>query len=467
MSYFWKDILSRLNNVHRTSTLLILIIPCLISLSVNSQNATLTNAVSSNNECGEEIRLICRGMGSLEVLFWFTNVIRLPINASDFTTEPSFISIRVHGSTDHYGYCYANGRVILNTTIVGVSQGKLKSDSLMAKFENLLNISLPYNRTTTWDDKVSYLYKIGKNEYSTQKFVDVFLEYKPSQGFDKIVTPTLLDNRVDISFSLERETVDLTWKTEVYVYIPDYIPETWFGWFGKEYSISLKELADYSGNIISSPNSTKSTLSIRFSIPGAFLQIFPHEEVRCLDIAPSEMNVSRRGEVFEKDITGDSVEDLYIRFKWVVPWWSLIGVTVLMLAVVASIIIFGISPLKFAKKIPASVWGFLFLVGLFLGAMSLSLIILNIVFLFNPSIAFNQYGWTGFGVWLGIWIAIAFVAIFPLAREVKKWREKRKEPKAWELEDQLKELKEQLGRGVITQEEYEQKKKKLLERSGK
>ena len=31
------------------------------------------------------------------------------------------------------------------------------------------------------------------------------------------------------------------------------------------------------------------------------------------------------------------------------------------------------------------------------------------------------------------------------------------------LQDQLTELKEQLGRGVITQEEYEQKKKKLLE----
>jgi len=43
------------------------------------------------------------------------------------------------------------------------------------------------------------------------------------------------------------------------------------------------------------------------------------------------------------------------------------------------------------------------------------------------------------------------------------WKlKKSKEALAWELEDQLKELKEQLGRGHITQEEYEQK-KKLLE----
>jgi len=33
-----------------------------------------------------------------------------------------------------------------------------------------------------------------------------------------------------------------------------------------------------------------------------------------------------------------------------------------------------------------------------------------------------------------------------------------------ELDDQMKELENQLGRGVITQEEYEQKKKKLLEK---
>ena len=47
----------------------------------------------------------------------------------------------------------------------------------------------------------------------------------------------------------------------------------------------------------------------------------------------------------------------------------------------------------------------------------------------------------------------------------KEEERKRKEAVVWELEDQLKELKEQLDRGVITQEEYEQKKKQLLEES--
>jgi hypothetical protein len=35
---------------------------------------------------------------------------------------------------------------------------------------------------------------------------------------------------------------------------------------------------------------------------------------------------------------------------------------------------------------------------------------------------------------------------------------------AWELEDQLKGLEEQLSLGFIAQEEYEQKKEKLLEK---
>jgi len=463
--------LSNLDSVYRIFTVFLLIVPCVMSLSVNSQNATLINAVSSNNECEEEIRLICRGMGSLRVSFGFTDGVRLPINTSDFATEPSFTSVSVSGQSPYaYGWWkdYANVRVRvdLKTTFISISEGKLKADMLVAEFEKLLKITLLYYGNDTWRDSATYYYKAENPSSALQKLKDAFLEYRPSQGFDKVVTPNLLDDRTSISFSLEKEAEKLMWKTGVEFYIPHYVSEEWFGWLGNEYTISLKELADYSGNITASPYSTKSTLSLWFIIESAFLQIIPKEEVRCLEIVPSQMNVSRDGEVFERDITGGSVEDLYIRFKWVMPWWSLIGATVVTLGVVAFIIGVGITPLKkLSEKIPGSIIGFLFVVGLIFGLMSFLLITLNIIFLFNPSIAFNQYGRMGFGVWLGIWVAIAFVIIFPLAKELKKWRKKRKEPKAWELEDQLKELKEQLGRGVITREEYEQEKKKLLGKS--
>ena len=116
------NLIQKKDSVYRTSILLVLIIPCLISLSVNSQNATLTDAVSSNNECEEEIRLIVRGMADLEVIFRFTDIIQ-PINASDFATEPSFKSIRVYGSSSRYGHGYAYGWVGLNTTFVSVLEG--------------------------------------------------------------------------------------------------------------------------------------------------------------------------------------------------------------------------------------------------------------------------------------------------------------------------------------------------------
>ena len=63
----------------------------------------------------------------------------------------------------------------------------------------------------------------------------------------------------------------------------------------------------------------------------------------------------------------------------------------------------------------------------------------------------------GLGEMLGIYVR----------REIFRpivWKLKgRKEALAWELEDRLTELKEQLSEGVITQEEYEQKRRKLLE----
>ena len=489
MSHCWKDILSKLDGVYRTSKLLILIIPCLISSSVNSRNVTLTSAVSSNDGCEEEILLTyvhALFARDIRIHLRFNNVTTLPLNTSDLTTEPSFISAVASGSASlyhrgHYGGyygswlgCYARGEIVLNTTIVSVSQGKLKADIFMAKFENLLNITLPYNRTTTSGDKVSYIYEIRKNEYPIQKFRDAFLEHKPSQGFNKIITPTLLERAQAISFSLEKETSNLTSETEVDIKYPNYITDEWYGWLGKEYTISLRDLAEYSGPIKASPYSTKSTLrmSIHYNHP---------EELRVFETIPSQMEISTHSTsylgfrdydiYFEKDITGGGVEDLFIRFKYVVPWWYLISLTMVILGAVTFIIIVGINPLMkwYARRhgiLKGTLWIvsgilFLFLLSSLGASGAIAIIELHIVFLFNPFFGFNQYGWIGFGVWLGIWIAIAALAVFPLARKLKK----RKKALAWEFEDQSKELKEQLGRGAITQEEYEEKRKKLLEKT--
>jgi len=80
-------------------------------------------------------------------------------------------------------------------------------------------------------------------------------------------------------------------------------------------------------------------------------------------------------------------------------------------------------------------WWFFFSIELGLGAIGLLLFL------------------SSFGVGFGI-----------LKLGEKIWKlKKSKEALAWELEDQLKELDEQMSLGHITQEEYEQRKKKLEE----
>jgi len=136
-------------------------------------------------------------------------------------------------------------------------------------------------------------------------------------------------------------------------------------------------------------------------------------------------------------------------------------------------------------SMPDWVWGILFLLAVGVGILCLFSILVALLIglpwytfvvpiligviiligliwcLINPFAAFEGFGWIGVGVWLGIWSTLA-VLVFLGWREEKL--EKRKKALALELEDQLKELKEQLDLGYITQEEYEQK-KKLLEKS--
>jgi len=99
-------------------------------------------------------------------------------------------------------------------------------------------------------------------------------------------------------------------------------------------------------------------------------------------------------------------------------------------------------------------WGIV--VGYFIGLFTL---ISSILFKFVTGL------FAVFGV-----CAFAGTAVIAVARYVyKDWlkenERKRRKALAWERKDQLEQLKEQLDRGVISQEEYEQQKKKLLDKS--
>jgi len=95
---------------------------------------------------------------------------------------------------------------------------------------------------------------------------------------------------------------------------------------------------------------------------------------------------------------------------------------------------------------------------------TLSKRVLNFLYIIL-SLPMLMWGFTLLMVIIAFWqvflSSLLFIGVAFIIWKLRKWKQTR----AWELEDQLKELKEQVSRGAITQEEYEQRKKKLLEKS--
>ena len=98
-------------------------------------------------------------------------------------------------------------------------------------------------------------------------------------------------------------------------------------------------------------------------------------------------------------------------------------------------------------------WGIV--VGYFIGLFTL---ISSILFKFVTGL------FAVFGVCAFAGIAVIAVARYVYRDWLKENERKRRKALAWEKQDQLEQLKEQLLRGVISQEEYEQK-RKLLDKS--
>jgi hypothetical protein len=285
---------------------LVIIVFCFILLG--SQYIALTNIASYENY-EESISLEIRPYNGQVLLgFSFTNVSGPPLDISDFINEPSFISITVLGT-----YSPDDNRTVvivaLNTTTVNVSQGKLKADIMKVKFENFFDVILPYTGNSTTGSTVTYIYRIDESP-SIQRFRDAFLASKPSQGFGKMITSTLIGNYVSIFFNLKREGDSLVWWVVATVNYPHYFEKN----IGQEYTIGLKGLTGYSGIIQSSPESSKSTLNIGIS------QVDADYKLISLETTPSQMTTSQGTYLgitsfdFEKTITG-SVDDLSLFFR--------------------------------------------------------------------------------------------------------------------------------------------------------
>ena len=253
-----------------------------------------------------------------------------PLDTRDFEVESSFTSILTSAT-----YSPEENRTVvmvsLNSSVIpSVSERELTAEMMKRKFERLFEISLPYSGDFTSDDTVTYSYRT--DQCPIQRFREVFLTYKPSEGFGKIVTSSLIEEYVVVSFDLMRKQENLEWTIMATVDYPDFFKMS----LGQEYLISLRELTGYSEPVQSSSGSRRSVVSISIS------QVDRDYRIVSLEAFPSEMEKQEGtyGGVtsfhFEKTITGSSVEDLSVRFGVVSP--SYVDPTTIAVAAVAVVV---------------------------------------------------------------------------------------------------------------------------------
>jgi hypothetical protein len=234
--------------------------------------------------------------------------------------------------------------------VAGISDGKLIADSLKTKFENFFDIEIPYDGNHTYEDRVFYGYILYECP-GIQRFRNTFLEYKPSEGFGKIVTPDLLENYIAIGFHLLRMEDSLEWRITATPNFPKHFEMN----LGQEYTISLKGLTGYSETIQSSPLSSNSTLHISISQLDKKLDSTEPFKLISFRTTPSQMEKwqGTYGIVtsffFDKTITGSSVNDLAISFKIVSPNY-IDPTTIAMVAGIAIVVILGIAVFIIKRK---------------------------------------------------------------------------------------------------------------------
>ncbi len=316
-----------MNKLCRVAFLTVLSLLCLASLSGITQSIALTEEqiyLYVFPYGGQPVTADPYG-GEIYLIFVFSGVDG-PLDASDFTNEPSF-----EGMTIGCSYSLDNSTdattiyVSLDTSVDGVSVGRMKADIMKEKVENHFEIaSLPYTEESTTNDVTSYTYEINECP-DTQKFRDALLQLKPSTGFGQIITPALIGNNVTIYFILGMDEGLPEWTIEALIHYPNYFPYS----TDREYTVSLKTLAGYSGTIQSSPEASASTLEIYISQTKEY-------QLLSIEATPSQMQMQQHGTApwlywtSSRTITGSSVDDLAIHFRLVSPGY-MDPITILML----------------------------------------------------------------------------------------------------------------------------------------
>jgi len=309
----------------------------LFILILNTQKVFVTVAESDYTE-GIQLFLEIDPSMNCSAIVWFSfSGLSRPLNLVDFQGEPSFSGLSI------YVQFYAGGgsttaAISLNGSKVNEDQGRTIADMMVHKLEQAFVIPMLqyYEYSGDWSGELDF-------EYITTlpavELKDIFLESLPSTGFKQILTSMLSNyDNYNMEINLRKEggwSVRFVCGGGAKKLVPD-----------QEQIISLKEITGYSGNIVSAPASSSSTIYV-----GVLNHINNEYELIVNPVSPTQMTGGYQDGMPQYqsycDIKGSSIEDFSINLKIV---FSRIRITFLMiLAMITTAIVLIIIIIRYKK----------------------------------------------------------------------------------------------------------------------
>lgn len=339
--------------MNRTRKLLaLLVVISLASFDTGSRDVTLANAISSNGGGYEEqLSLeVTPQSGDVSLTFTFTGMTG-PFDPQDLLNNSLVGRVTISGWRMP---TFDEASVFVGLAGINVLKGKPIADAIVAEFERVSGLTIPYfgNMTSTGpggDEYPAYSYRII-GQFPIQRFRDIFLEHKPSEGLGTILSPSLFSNYLIMSFDLVRKGNLLEWTIVAQIHYPKYFETRIDG----EYAIGLRDLVGYGSKLIQvSPRSSKSTLRILLYQADKEHKIIPLDALPLAMTERREVSPIRQGVTtlsFERTISaGERIDDLSIRFRIVSPYY-IDPTTIATVSIVVGMAILGLAVFIVRKR---------------------------------------------------------------------------------------------------------------------
>ncbi len=291
----------------RRKFLVILLIAVLFSV----HNATLTKASSVYDESLE----IWVGFYNMTCssLFWLeVSSPDGPFNASEFSDEPSFVSLSIESNLglvtrilDDFNVTYYT-LIQINLNPANAEQGKVVADALKRKIENYFQIFLLYNeylsQAAESGSSGNYVY-IGDVPIVDKLQLEFLRQDLP--GLSQLLTSDPAVGDAQVRLGLKKIGGSFLWSYQVIGFSKKLFHVN----YGQEYTVSLNEILNRTETINSAAGAHSSKIYFRIFLEDINFTFVP------LGTEPVMSNTQTGQSLFYANVTGDSFYDVNLRFK--------------------------------------------------------------------------------------------------------------------------------------------------------